>query len=249
MNCLLREGKVQKDQIHNADIRKEDENGMYLIERQKKILTLLLTSKEWITGAEIARRLGITDRTVRKDIRDINEELKKYPNCYIESIRGTGYLLRTADRDALFNRMEGGSSSETPRARIAHLALEILESEDPISLEDLEDEFFISRTTLEAAIRQINDTSTAKGVGAVIRHRKNAVQAECTEREKRELMRSFLFITKEDMGRKMQDEYGFLNAGDIRRIMGKVRGVLVKHKLKVTDRDMTEIVLWLYIQK
>lgn len=77
MNCLLREGKVQKDQIHNADIRKEDENGMYLIERQKKILTLLLTSKEWITGAEIARRLGITDRTVRKDIRDINEELKR----------------------------------------------------------------------------------------------------------------------------------------------------------------------------
>ena len=58
MNCLLREGKVQKDQIHNADIRKEDENGMYLIERQKKILTLLLTSKEWITGAEITDLSG-----------------------------------------------------------------------------------------------------------------------------------------------------------------------------------------------
>ena len=58
---------------------------MYLTERQKRILSLLLASKEWMTGAEIGRRLGITDRTVRKDIREINESLKEYKGSHIDS--------------------------------------------------------------------------------------------------------------------------------------------------------------------
>ena len=44
---------------------------MYLLDRQKKILTLLISGNGWITGEKIGSALGITDRTVRNDIRII----------------------------------------------------------------------------------------------------------------------------------------------------------------------------------
>lgn len=44
---------------------------MYLLDRQKKILTLLISYNGWITGEKIGSALGITDRTVRNDIRII----------------------------------------------------------------------------------------------------------------------------------------------------------------------------------
>lgn len=221
---------------------------MYLIDRQKKILTLLLNSNDWITGAELAKKLKITDRTVRKDVRDINEELRKYPETFIDSIRGIGYLLKTADRELLLERIRV-NSDETPKNRIAHLAMEILETDDPVSLEDLEEEFFISRTTLEAAIRQINEKAVKMGIGAVIRHRKNAVIAECAEKEKRELMRVFLFWTDEKAEQKMQNQSGKLKDSELQNILGYLRNTLMKYRLKVTDLDMTKMVLWLYVQK
>lgn len=221
---------------------------MYLIDRQKKILTFLLTASDWVTGAEIARKLGITDRTVRKDVRDINMVLRKYPETSIEAIRGTGYLLRTANRELLMEQLRG-NDDETPKDRMANLALEILETEDPVSLEDLEEEFFISRTTLEVAIRQINDKSIELGIGPVIRHKRNAVVAECTERDRRELMRSFLLSTTERTEGKLHYKNGQFRISEEKVILSFLRNVLRKYKLKVTDLDMTEMVFWLYVQK
>ena len=59
---------------------------MYLLDRQKKILTLLISGNGWITGEKIGSALGITDRTVRNDIRIINEELQEYTDSVIEYI-------------------------------------------------------------------------------------------------------------------------------------------------------------------
>lgn len=221
---------------------------MYLIDRQKKILTFLLTANDWVTGAEIAKKLRITDRTVRKDVRDINEVLRKYPETSIEAIRGTGYLLKTADRELLMEQLRE-NNDETPKDRMANVALEILETEDPVSLEDLEEEFFISRTTLEVAIRQINDKAAELGMGPVIRHKRNAVLAECDERDRRELMRSFLLSAIEKTEGKLHGKHGEFKLNEQKAIMSFLCNVLRKYKLKVTDLDMTEMVFWLYIQK
>lgn len=71
---------------------------MYLLERQRKILGLLLANEQRMTGSQIAQMIGITDRTVRNDIKDLNEGLKEYPDSYVESIRGKGYLLVSKPR-------------------------------------------------------------------------------------------------------------------------------------------------------
>lgn len=117
---------------------------MYLLDRQKKILTLLISGNGWITGEKIGSALGITDRTVRNDIRIINEELQEYTDSVIESIRGKGYFLVSKERNILLEKLEKTDVGETTEGRLYSIALEILMTQDPIPLDDLEEEFYIS---------------------------------------------------------------------------------------------------------
>lgn len=99
---------------------------MYLLDRQKKILTLLISYNGWITGEKIGSALGITDRTVRNDIRIINEELQEYTDSIIESIRGKGYFLVSKERNILLEKLEKTNVGETTEGRLYSIALEIL---------------------------------------------------------------------------------------------------------------------------
>lgn len=77
---------------------------MYLLERQRKILGLLLANEQRMTGSQIAQMIGITDRTVRNDIKDLNEGLKEYPDSYVESIRGKGICWLASIKRSCLNR-------------------------------------------------------------------------------------------------------------------------------------------------
>jgi len=44
-----------------------------LNKRQERIISIFYENKEWITGKELARLLGVSDRTIRSDIDAINE--------------------------------------------------------------------------------------------------------------------------------------------------------------------------------
>ena len=92
-------------------------------------------------GEKIGSALGITDRTVRNDIRIINEELQEYTDSIIESIRGKGYFLVSKERNILLEKLEKTNVGETTEGRLYSIALEILMTQDPIPLDDLEEEF------------------------------------------------------------------------------------------------------------
>ena len=94
---------------------------MYLLERQRKILGLLLANEQRMTGSQIAQMIGITDRTVRNDIKDLNEGLKEYPDSYVESIRGKGYLLVSKHKEELLKQVEQSNSNETTKGRLCNL--------------------------------------------------------------------------------------------------------------------------------
>ena len=46
-----------------------------------------------------------------------------------------------------------------------------------------------------------------------------------------------------------EDEFGFLNKKEIQDIQQSVWKAFAAYALKVTDQDMEELVLWLYVQK
>lgn len=129
---------------------------MYLLERQRKILGLLLANEQRMTGSQIAQMIGITDRTVRNDIKDLNEGLKEYPDSYVESIRGKGYLLVSKHKEELLKQVEQSNSNETTKGRLCNLALEILTVDEPILLDDLETDFFISKPRFSCTLMPLS---------------------------------------------------------------------------------------------
>lgn len=53
---------------------------MDITDRQKKIINILINSKDYITCQQIASDIGVSDRTVLNDVNKINTVLKSGKN-------------------------------------------------------------------------------------------------------------------------------------------------------------------------
>ena len=155
--------------------------------RQKMILGILNTKRGFTQGAYLASQLGVSDRTVRTDLQVLQEILSEY-DIEIQSIRGKGYLLRT-DRPELLQKLTYSPHSlMSQEERVREISMRLLRSDETVAYGDLEDDLFISRSTLESDLKEISRRYTQKKPEIrLIRHR-NSVCFEPDERKKRMLM-------------------------------------------------------------
>lgn len=68
--------------------------------RYREILNIILNTDESITGNELARICNVTIRTIRKDIKEINDLLKEY-DVKVDSSIKKGYFLNKRNKDIL----------------------------------------------------------------------------------------------------------------------------------------------------
>lgn len=65
-----------------------------LTERERQILYVLMRMESFITGHELANELGVSLKTVQRDISSINQTFKKEKGVeLITSARGKGYVI------------------------------------------------------------------------------------------------------------------------------------------------------------
>lgn len=145
-------------------------------------------------------------------------------------------------------KLEKTNVGETTEGRLYSIALEILMTQDPIPLDDLEEEFYISRATLEAVIKSINDIFFESLGSNLIVHKKNAVFTKVGEEKRREAVRRFIAVREVEITDVIKDEYGYLDKEYTRVLIKFIRKVLAKHGLQLTDQDMIDTVLFLYVQ-
>lgn len=126
--------------------------------RLRKLLQILLSNNDWITGSELALIIGVTDRTIRNDIILLKGIVSGY-NAKIDSIKGKGYQLIVSNKNSLDNLFlsEEGSIPVVPNERLYYLSSKLVISDKPIDLADLEDELFVSQTTLENDLKVIRE--------------------------------------------------------------------------------------------
>lgn len=135
-----------------------------------KILHFFLENEKRITGASIALSVGVSTRTVRNDIKELNQILEEY-GAEITSEIGQGYKLVVADQgkfDALkkesqkeetskpFQNIIPSDSEERVHYIISRLLLHSLNSGARIDFFDLEEELFVSTSTLKKDLRTID---------------------------------------------------------------------------------------------
>ncbi len=121
-----------------------------LSRRQRKLFHILKYSSGFLTGAELARRLNVSERTIRYDIEAINRSFCSGNAC-IQSVRSKGF--RFLESPAPEMEIQTGSGDYTGDDRIRHLVMKLCLAVSPILPEDLEEDFHISRPTLDSDLR------------------------------------------------------------------------------------------------
>lgn len=122
-----------------------------------------ISKNEFTTIKELTNSFHVTDRTIRTDIQAINLEIAKY-ECEILLKRKSGYYLMSYNKDKfkeLQNQIEKQTNVLTFNSlddRIKYILQKLLYSQDYVILDDLANEVFVSRNTLQNYIKPIKET-------------------------------------------------------------------------------------------
>lgn len=154
---------------YNKAISKEGTVLELYNKRMIQILELLKQNRKVLSSDQIALSIGVSSRTIRNDIKELNALLKHH-GASILSEAGSGYYLSIAQPDDFKKLAEELQTDEDkdadniipsdPRDRAAyimqHLLKNTLSNEAVIDPYDLADEVFVSMSTLKKDIKQID---------------------------------------------------------------------------------------------
>jgi len=119
-----------------------------------------MLQNETLPQDELARRLSVSTRTVRADITALNALIAGYGAQFILN-RGAGYQLKIDDA-ARYQEfvLQPSRQSRVPRTspeRVNYLVVRFLTSAFSLKLEDLAEEWFVSRATLQSDMAEVRD--------------------------------------------------------------------------------------------
>lgn len=119
-----------------------------------------LLQNETLPQDELARRFAVSTRTVRTDINVLNELLAGHGASLVLN-RGAGYQLKIEDLPRYTALLQQSPSHlRVPRTspeRVHYLLTRFLTSAFSLKLEDLADEWFVSRTTLQSDMAEVRE--------------------------------------------------------------------------------------------
>ncbi|MGG3469188.1 BglG family transcription antiterminator [Neobacillus pocheonensis] len=133
--------------------------------RQKEIWVSLMKSKEPVTSEWIAKELAVSDRTIRTEIKELQSQCHTL-GVAIESIRGKGYKIEIEDLELFekeFNPITNEATVENQtdfseqNNRVLYILKRFLLEREPIKVESLEDELFISKPKVQNDLKVVRE--------------------------------------------------------------------------------------------
>lgn len=118
--------------------------------RPEKVANLLLRAEGWVTAGSIADSLGVTPRSVRSYVSQLNA--RSTPVTAVES----GPLGYRADR-AVLAGLRGEAEGETPQDRVHSLVRELLGASSGIDIHRTAARLHVSEATVESDLVRVRD--------------------------------------------------------------------------------------------
>ena len=131
-----------------------------LTNRQKSILLYLISHNKPVFGKEIAASLGISTRTLRTEIRAIDDSLKQC-QIVIHTSPRSGYWITESDRARLTQMgLESSAPDGLPalaEEREIYIYFRLLTCDDYITMDTLANELYTSKTTISKDVHSMPD--------------------------------------------------------------------------------------------
>ncbi len=221
-----------------------------LQDRHKKIIHELISGNDWMKGNVLAEKARVTPRTIRSDIAVINHLL--HPIGYeIQSSRKDGYRISGDNIEKLSRILNDGADiPNTPRDRIKKLSIRLLlaDRENVEYLDDLEEEMYISRATLENSIYKIK-AAIENRVSPLFLQRERGKVWTAGEEETRRFLLKELIVDRTEPDYFTIEKYDDYFGKEVpEKMMEVVLKALNGNGLMMTAEDTLHLVIFLAIK-
>ncbi|WP_320928941.1 HTH domain-containing protein [Hungatella sp.] len=125
-----------------------------------KELLGLLSETEYITAVKLSECLGVSPKTVRNRLKELNEIGQKY-GAVIDAKSWHGFIL-CQEKEGGIERLkleleQGGGLPDSNEDRTNYLLAYLLNHSDYVKIEELSDFLCVSRSTLQSSVREVEE--------------------------------------------------------------------------------------------
>lgn len=209
--------------------------------RQRKLLHMIQEQTTYITGNELAQQLNVSPRTIRNDVVAINKNILPY-EAQILSERSKGYLYHAKEPEIIQSLNQIDTAFFTKEDRVRYLAFRLCLSDDALNIYDLEEEMFISHTTLEHDLHYLKMSYVLSEPNIKFEQKKDYISFEEDEKKRRAVLNQ-LFHEDWNYNTSGNTYYGynFLNKNILDYIMDEVPLHLSKYKIAMEDPSLVSL--------
>lgn len=207
-----------------------------MTERQEKIVSLLQTN-DWIKGNNLANFLGVSDRTIRNDIKSINKSAGK--NLIISS-KKNGYSLNKA-----FSKKDLPQTSvDSKNEKKSDLLKKLVQAKNGLSFSNLINSLYISDSTLSTYISEINE-DISKFNNVLIRRKGDMLYLDGNEENIRLLYRDLLYREVKGNIFNLDEIANLYDSFDLLYFKGILENILKTYNYKVDEMTYPLLIIHL----
>lgn len=203
---------------------------------------------EFLTGTYLAEKFDVSLRTIQGDMREIKDELKEETCARIISKTSKGSCLEIVNYDefsmlihSLYQQYTTDSLNYSV-SRTNKILLWLLGRHRAVSFYDLEEQFFVSTSTLQNDLKKIEEVLDRYDLELL--RSKNKVVIDGLETAKRRcLAEQNLYLPH----MKNERDILYIDERQLAKIKDILTEVFVKYKYYVMDEDFNNIILFLNI--
>lgn len=222
---------------------------IFLHLKERRVLSILNSSRGYVNSKTIAEKLRVSERTVRNYISHINDVLTPY-QIQIGSLHGKGYLLECEHgKEYVIQKLALPSLNyQTRDDRVFHLLIRTVTSHSGLVLDSLEDEMFISRATLNEDIRQMSEDYEKARPNLKFIRRGNRLSAEQDEWKRRmALSKAFCNQLFENLNANPYVQDYYFGPRRLEEILNAIRELLDQYNYRIETRNQIELALYVSV--
>lgn len=204
-----------------------------LQERQKKIIELLIKNGTTVQSSVIANALDVTSRTIRNDIKNINDCI----NSELIIANQSGYMIDCKLLPVL--NME--TTYTDSRKLHQQLLKELLLKDQNLYTDDLSDTFYMSTSTLNKHLKEI--TKELESNNLILRKKDGQIIVDGSELDKRKMINKLIFSDVNSTFFCLENCASFFDNIDILKIKNILLDSLNKYHLYANDIYSTNLII------
>lgn len=244
---------------------REEGNSMDITPRIKQILHVLLSEKESISVKDLAAKVGVSKRTVQRELGYIQSSLKPYDIRFM-SKTGVGVWLEGSaeEKGRLFDDISQGDSYDVSNReeRRKRLILEVLKEKGLKKLFYYSSQFQVSEATISTDLEAVGEWLNRYGL-FVVRKPGSGIAVEGSEENYRRAIRAFIDENidtrlirdayESDSSQESCEEFAkssmgkVLNDDILKRVIGCIMGMNHTRVLTLTENSYIGLIIHISI--